>query len=265
VKPENPLLLDFDSRILWTPAMHSADRLILREFFPFAIYAVPLLMILSLFSVRNRKRFFSTGMPRLYFPLFMTAFYFVAFVFVVRYHTFAILFLGILLPLLFHDWMRNLKNHRLQFTFMWGGFITMVALSLLSVLFFRGNFNVSSRFVTLFVVLPGIFIAGGALSVFVARKYFSASSGVKLEKAAIFAFLGLILFTEFSQSMSMARNYDGYYLPETAGLIQWFRAEGVENEVFLTDFTVSPLLKAYCGGAIILQPKFELGQTRGKV
>ena len=48
-------------------------------------------------------------------------------------------------------------------------------------------------------------------------------------------------------------------------MIQWFRAEGVENEVFLADFTVSPLLKAYCGGAIILQPKFELGQTRRNV
>jgi hypothetical protein len=265
VKPANPLLLDFDSRILWTPAMHSADRLILREFFPFAIYAVPLLMILAAFSVKNRKHFFSTDMPRLYLPLFMTAFYFMAFIFVVRYHTFAILFLGILLPLLFNDWIRNLKNHKLQFTFIWGGFLTMIALSIISVLLFRGNFTVSSRFVTLFVVLPGIFIAGGALSVFLARKYFSAAFVTKLEKSAIFAFLGLILFTEFSQSMSMVRNYDGYYISETAGLIQWFRAEGVENEVFLTDFTISPLLKAYCGGAIILQPKFELGQTRMKV
>ena len=265
VKPANPLLLDFDSRILWTPAMHSANKQILRSFFPFAIYAVPLLMLLALFSVKNRKRFFSAGMPRLYFPLFMTVFYFVAFVFVVRYHSFAILFLGILLPLLFHDWIRNLKDHKLQFTFIWGGFSTMIALSILSLLFFRGTFTVAGKFVTLFVVLPGIFIAGGVLAVYLAGKYFSAYSATKLEKYAIFTFLGLILLTEFSQSMSMVRNYDGYYLPETAGLVQWFRAEGVENEVFLADFTVSPLLKAYCGGAIILQPKFELGQTRRNV
>jgi hypothetical protein len=265
VKPENPLLLDFDSRILWVPAMHSADRLILREFFPFAIYAVPLLMIMAFFSGKNRKLFFSIDMPRLYFPLFMTVFFFTAFIFVVRYHSFAILFLGILLPMLFHDWLRNLKNHKLQFTFIWGGLITMLALSILSVLFFRGNFTVSSKSLTLFVVLPGIFIAGGCLAVFLARKYFSISSLAKLEKTAIFAFLGLILFSEFSQSISMMRNYDRNYLPETAGLIQWFRSEGVENEVFLSDLTVSPLLKAYCGGAIILQPKFELGQTRDKV
>jgi len=265
VKPANPLLLDFDSRILWTPAMHSADRLIMREFFPFAIYAVPLLMILAVFSVKNRKRFFSADMPRLYFPLFMTVFYFIAFIFVVRYHSFAILFLGVLLPLLFYDWKRNLKSHGLQFTFIWGGLSTLFALAVLMILFFRGNFFVASRFVTLFVVLPGIFIAAGALSVYLARKYLHASALAKLEKSAVFAFLGLILFTELSQSMSMVRNYDGYYLPETAGLIQWFRAEGVENEVFLTDFTVSPLLKAYCGAAIILQPKFELGQTRSKV
>ncbi|MCX6985954.1 MAG: hypothetical protein NT118_14570, partial [Lentisphaerae bacterium] len=109
VKPVNPLLLNFDSRIMWTPAMHSANKLILRSLFPFAIYAVPLLMILALFSKDNRKRFFSTDMPRLYVPLFMTVFYFIAFVFIVRYHTFAMLFLCILLPLLFHDWMRNFK------------------------------------------------------------------------------------------------------------------------------------------------------------
>ncbi|MFA6291201.1 MAG: hypothetical protein WC637_05430 [Victivallales bacterium] len=265
VKPANPLLLDFDSRILWTPAMHSADRLIIRQFFPLAIYAVPLLMIMAVFSMRNRRRIFGMDMPRLYFPLFMTVFYFTAFIFVVRYHAFAILFLGVLLPLLFHDWMRNLKSHRLQFTFIWGGLVVMVALSILSALFFRGNFFVASKFLTLFVVLPAFFIGGGVLSVFLARKYISRSSVTKLEKSAVFAFLGLILFTEFSQSLSMVRNYDGYYLPETAGLIQWFRAEGVENEVFLADFTVSPLLKAYCGGAIILQPKFELGQTRAKV
>jgi hypothetical protein len=265
VKPTNPLLLDFDSRILWTPAMHSADRQILRSLFPFAIYAVPLLMLLALFSAQNRKRFFSTGLPRLYFPLFMTIFYFTAFIFVVRYHSFAILFLGVLLPLLFHDWLRNFKKHKSQFTFIWGGFISMTALALLSLLFFKGDFTIASKSVTLFVVLPGIFIAGGALSVYFAIKYLSASSVGKLEKSAIFAFLGLILFTEFAQSVYMVRNYEGYYLPETAGLIQWFRSEGVENEVFLTDFTVSPLLKAYCGGAIILQPKFELGQTRGKV
>lgn len=265
VKPANPLLLDFDSRILWTPAMHSANRLILREFFPFAIYAVPLLMLLALFSVKNRIRVFHADMPRLYFPLFMTVFYFIAFIFVVRYHTFAILFLCVLLPLLFHDWMRNLKSHRFQFSFIWGGFLIMTALSILSFLFLKGNFTVSSKSVTLLVILPGLFIAGGILSVFLVRKYFSATAGIKLEKAAISAFFGLIIFTEFSQTMSMVRNYDGYYLPETAGLIKWFRAEGVENEVFLTDFTVSPLLKAYCGGAIILQPKFELGQTRNKV
>ncbi len=265
VKPANPLLLDFDSRILWTPAMHSADKLIMREFFPFAIYAVPLLMVLALFSVSNRKRIFSSGMPRLYLPLFMTAFYFAAFIFVVRYHSFAILFLGVLLPLLFHDWMRNLKKHKLQFTFIWGGLAVMLLLSILSILFFRGNFFVASKFLTLFVVLPALFIAGGVLSVRIARKYLSSVSVTKLEKYAIFAFLGLILFTEFSQSVCMVRNYDGYYIPETAGLIQWFRSEGVENEVFLSDFTVSPLIKAYCGGAIILQPKFELGQTRAKV
>lgn len=265
VKPANPLLLDFDSRILWTPAMHSADSLILRSFFPFAIYAIPLLLLLALFSIKNRKRFFSTDMPRLYFPLFMTAFYFIAFIFVVRYHTFAILFLGILLPLLFHDWMRNFKDHRLQFTFIWGGFFMLVALSFLSILFFKGKFHVANSFITLFMVLPGIFIAGGALLIFLVKKYLSASSVMKLERTAICAFLGFVLFCEFSQTMSMVRNYDGYYLPETAGLIKWFRAEGVEDEVFLTDFTVSPLLKAYCGGAIILQPKFELGKTRAKV
>jgi hypothetical protein len=55
VKPVDPDKLNFDARVIWTPGMHSADRMLLRLFFPMAIYGVPLLLLLSLATQFLRK------------------------------------------------------------------------------------------------------------------------------------------------------------------------------------------------------------------
>ncbi|MFZ2655210.1 MAG: hypothetical protein WAX69_09830, partial [Victivallales bacterium] len=123
VKPADPLLLNFDARILWTPAMHSADIVILRMFFPFAIYVVPFMLVFALFFASKRRVIYFRDMPRLCFPLFMAVFFFISFVFVVRYHDFAIIFLCVLIPMLFQDWLRNIRKHRFQFVFIWGGLL----------------------------------------------------------------------------------------------------------------------------------------------
>lgn len=263
VKPQDPLLLNFDARILWTPAMHSANMEILRQHFPFAIYSVPLILILSLFFASQRRRIYSREMARLYFPLFMTIFYFIAFIFVVRYYDFTIIFLCMLMPLLFQGWLKNIRNHRFQFVFIWGGLFALLVLALI-VLLPKHPIVISSNVSVVISVLVLVFVIGGSLLVLVLRK---AIPDVRIacERTAVMAFLGLIVFTEFAQTCRMGRNYAREYLPETAGLIEWMRAEGVDNEVFLADFTISPLLKAYCHTAIILQPKFELGETRKNV
>ncbi len=263
VKPADPLLLNFDARILWTPAMHSADMRILREFFPFAIYAAPFLLILGLFLKKHRRRLFMTDMPRLYFPLFMTVFYFTAFIFIVRYHSFAIVFLSVLLPLIFHDWLRNIKHRGLQFVFMWGGLIGIFLLAVISLIPKHG-FVISSSLWIVAAVLLTVFAVCGTGVVIALKKYLPGRTAI-FEKVAVCCFLGLVIFVEFAQTFCLVRNYDNYYLPETAGLMKWMRAEGVENEVYMADFGLSPLLKAYCHAAVILQPKFELGETRKNV
>ncbi|HCE43401.1 MAG TPA: hypothetical protein DET40_07620 [Lentisphaeria bacterium] len=263
VKPADPLLLNFDARILWTPAMHSADIVILRMFFPFAIYMVPLMLGLALFFKPQRRLIYFRDMPRLCFPLFMTIFFFIAFIFVVRYHDFAIIFLCMLIPLLVQDWLRNIRSHRFQFVFIWGGLLAMLLLALIALVPKHG-IAISSSVYVVVSVLVAVFAIGGTALVLVLRKT-GASAGISSEKAAVIAFLGLVVFIEFAQSFCMGRDYRNEYLPEMAGLVRWMRAEGVENETILTDFTLSPVLKAYCHAAIILQPKFELGDTRKDV
>jgi hypothetical protein len=51
-------------------------------------------------------------------------------------------------------------------------------------------------------------------------------------------------------------------LRATAELIKWFRTQHLQDRVVLARMTLSPLLKNYCGTAIVLQPKFELKNTR---
>lgn len=196
VKPKDPRLLNFDARMIWVPAMHSADINITKAFFPFALYIIPILIIFLLFSPKKRCALrYRYGL--LVFPFFMSAVYFIGYIYIVRYHVFAILFFCILIPLLFHISLHSTKN-------------------LIAKIF-----------------LIGLFI--------------------------------LTLVAEGNKSFILLRDYEGAYFPETAGLIKWFRSENVKGEVILTDFSISTLLKAYCGSRIILHPKFELGQTRKKV
>jgi hypothetical protein len=101
VKPADPDKLNFDARVIWTPGMHSADRMLLRLFFPMAIYGVPLLLLLSL-ATRRLRHSLRRRLPLFGMPLFLTSIYFAAFFYIVRYHEFAALFLCVLLPLLAH-------------------------------------------------------------------------------------------------------------------------------------------------------------------
>ncbi|HRR06015.1 MAG TPA: hypothetical protein P5105_01925 [Victivallales bacterium] len=102
IKPENPALLDFDSRILWTPAMHSANINILRAYFPAALYLVFLLIVFAIllwlfFDEKFRFKFrFRSGWIFLNISFFFI--YFVLFFFIVRYHVFLAVFMSLILP-----------------------------------------------------------------------------------------------------------------------------------------------------------------------
>ncbi len=198
VKPALPSLLDFDSRILWTPALHSATMRIFRFLFPAMPYLLAILLCIRFFS---RKRKFSRFTPSLGLPLFCSIFFFLLFIFMVRFHVLAIIFICVACALLSEDILRSATKR-----FAKAVLYTLVLLALLSEL------DISLRLVE-----------GGG------------------------------------------RSYEGEYIGETSDLIRWMRSADLKGKTVLTAFTISPMLKAYCGTNIVLQPKFELPATRDMV
>ena len=195
LKPLNPNLLDIDSRILWTPGLHSATKIIFWTLFRFTFPVFIILLGVILLFPKTRKNF-AAKQHYIMLPVFFTLFYFILFIFMVRFHALVIPFLALSIALLFD--------------------------------------NISSLFRTkgrlIFVILFVLLIASEVEWFFkLTRKYYNN------EKANI----------EF---------------------IQWFNSNPkTKDKVILTDFTLSPMIKAYTGSRILLQPKFELGKTRGMV
>ena len=238
VKPKDPSLLSYDARMLWTPAMHSANWKILRTMFPaLAIFcsgasfqggmkvfsellAIPvaagtyffLLLFFPLFSrgARRLKR----RMEKMFFFHVFTILFFAGFIYVVRYHEFAIIFLAVTLPVLLRD-----------------------SSSLLHIRYRMLRRKNTVKRSTLF-----FYAAGKKLPAF----------------AAIF-----ILILETLVSLLGNRVYSSdVHLRQTAALIQWFRKEDVAGKCVITDFTVGPMLLCYAKCAIAMQPQFGLERIR---
>ncbi len=200
VLPADPNLLDFDARILWTPALHSADMGLTRNIFPAAPYVLVLLLGTAFAAHRTRKSLLR-GAGLWIFPAAMAAFFFILYVMMVRFHVLCIIFLCIALPLVFHCIHRALRRR-------WAKALLASA----AVLVVIAEVDVSARLVQ----------EGG-------------------------------------------RSYSREYPVETIGLIQWLRGAHLDGTRVLAEFTISPMLKAYCGTGIVLQPKFEIPRTRNDV
>ncbi len=195
LKPINPNLLDFDSRILWTPALHSATKIIFWSLFHLTFPIFIILLSGILLFPETRKNFF-TEFHRIILPIFFTFFYFTLFIFMVRFHALAIPFLSLSIALLFDNVSSIYKN----------------------------------KYKIIFVIIFGLLIISEAEWFFkLNRKYYN----------------------------NKKTNID---------LIQWFNSStNIKGKAILADFTISPMLKAYTGSRILLQPKFELGITRNLV
>lgn len=70
------------------------------------------------------------------------------------------------------------------------------------------------------------------------------------------------LLLEGETGWKMRRSYPENFLRETANLVKWLRVSNTADRVILADMGLSPVLKAYTGAAILIQPKFELPATR---
>jgi hypothetical protein len=193
-KPADPRTLNFDARILWTPALHTPSWKDMLFFFPAAIYGAFILFAVA-FAVLPVRRSVLRGLGRSFFPVFMMALFFIVYNYFARFHVFCALFLCVAAPLIVWDWTRAFKSKI-------PGFIVYM----LALLFLLAESDISFR-------LERKYVVGGG----------------------------------FREKMA---------------LIRWFRESGVKDKGVLADMTLSPMLKAYCGEKILLQPKFELGKTR---
>jgi hypothetical protein len=82
------------------------------------------------------------------------------------------------------------------------------------------------------------------------------------QRVLLLALAALTLYAEADSLFRRIRNYESFSLSEIAGLIRYLRDAKVENRVFLSTMELSPMLKAYAGAAIVVQPKFEFPATR---
>ena len=267
VKPANPALLDFDSRMLWTPALHSAS--VKETLFLFGNIGLTLLVTASLLFWPWGRRAAVRELPRLGFPLFMSAVFCVLYVFMVRFHALAIPFLCVLAALAFDRLARFNPERSAPFV----SLLSLLQLPALLILLGVSVDSIASGLGYALFILLGL---GGSLTAFLllvgSAIYYLRTKALSAARwPGFLVIMSLAVVTALEADWSgclaerMGRRYAGEYLKEKAELIKWFRSEGLEEEVVLTDFTLSPMLKTYCHEWIVLQPKFELGRTRDKV
>ena len=96
---------------------------------------------------------------------------------------------------------------------------------------------------------------------FLVYNWYKMAAG-RRAKIIIFVLALSIVTLEGMYTFKLQRNYEYFYFKETANLIKWFRKSKTADKVFLADMEISPLLKAYCGTKILMQPKFELLEIR---
>jgi len=260
VKPSNPELLSFDARSIWVPAMHSANKYITKGFFPMMLHIAAISLVLSMTVSEIRKAFFRM-MGIANFPLFMAIFYSLGFFLIVRYHVFATLFLAILLPVILHIWLKNAKYLALNKTIK--SIVFIVLYFTVYNLYFYGQLTPKAVILCAWPGIKGVIATLLIIGIFAGYKVFIRKTKPPLYYygKVIICSMTLILLVFEVDALQNFRKYDKMFFSQTAALIKWIRKENVQDTV-LADFQLSPLLKAYTNSKIILQPKFELGETR---
>lgn len=110
-KPADPSLLDFDARILWTPALHSANWQLTRAFFPWALPLTALMAVVATCIARPIP-WLRRKLPQLFFPLGLCIIFFIVYIFFVRAHVFCAIFLCLALPVLAHSLIKGFRHRR---------------------------------------------------------------------------------------------------------------------------------------------------------
>jgi len=99
VKPADPAKLSFNARVLWTPALHSADIHQTIYNFPVALWVTSLLAIIALCYAEIRRKLLK---PSNFLPLILTLIFFIIFIFMFRFHVLTVLFMSVASGVLFY-------------------------------------------------------------------------------------------------------------------------------------------------------------------
>ncbi len=234
-KPKDPRLLSFDARIMWTPSMHSATWPIAASFFPTGSALLP-------FPLPEAVKGLWHSMP---FMLGVFAFGLLG---------------GLLAERTRRGILRGLPRSLMPYAFTIGficGFVVIVRYHEFVILFLCVSLPLLVQ--DLLHALrskrrgPGFF---GVLGSF--------KGGGKAAACVLICALAYGMATEAICSFVRGqRVYTGdVYLRQTAMLIEWFRSCRLEGKNAIADFTISPMLKAYCGMGIAMQPQYGIERIR---
>ena len=238
VKPANALLLNYDARIMWTPSMHSATWEIASSFFPSLIF--------------GQK--FQFGLFRFVFGLLP-----------VTLALYAALLLGLTL---FHiprrEFTKTLSRTFFPNVFTVGfivGFIYIVRYHEFVILFLSVSLPMlMMTYLRAFRHAPWkVDPAEACTALFAKPRLLKVMRGVLI---GVFSF---VLFWESLLSVGTPRRYTGdVALRETAMLIMWFRQhrEALAGKGVAANFTVGPMLKAYAGTGVVMNPQFGMKRIR---
>ena len=228
VKPLDPSKLSYDARIMWTPSMHSADWKQSVSFFP-SLGSLPLMK-----ARRGPAAFqYTWNLAPITLSLVLL-----------------LLVLGGLFTPIRSSILLSLPRSLLPAFFTLGflvGFYYIVRYHEFVIIFLSLLFAL-----TLHAVLRGL------------RAYKNRTGRFLKITVSILAVLSILL--EFYAVSGRSRIYgqDVYYR-ETAELIAWFRQNDLKGSTVLADFTTGPMLMAYCGTNLVLQPQFGMEPIRRPV
>lgn len=238
VKPANALLLNYDARIMWTPSMHSATWEIASSFFPSLVFG----------------RMLQFGLFRFLFGLLP-----------VTLALYAALLLGLtLFRIPRTEFRRTLSRTFLPNVFTIGfivGFIYIVRYHEFVILF-------------LCVSLPMLVHCYLRAFRYAPRKVdpreayttlFACPVLLKVMRGCLIAVFSFVLVWETLLSVATPRRYTGdVAFKETAMMIMWFRQhkDAVAGKGVAANFTVGPMLKAYAGTGLVMNPQFGMKRIR---
>jgi len=238
VKPANPLLLSYDARIMWTPSMHSATWEIASSFFPGLVF--------------GQK--FQFGLFRFLFGLLP-----------VTLALYAALMLGLtLFRIPRAEFAKTLSRTFFPNVFTIGfivGFIYIVRYHEFVILFLCVSLPMLIHaYLRAFRHAPWKVDPREACTVL-----FDRPRLLKTFRGVLIGVFSFCLFWETLMSVGTPRRYTGdVSFRETAMLITWFRQhkDAVAGKGVAANFTVGPMLKAYAGTGLVMNPQFGMKRIR---